>query len=79
MVEKKTVIESPKNKNVKIKSEEKPIGNKPTDKLDFQITDWNAYHEIDNMDEEKYVVQLFGRTEDDKDVCLKVMGFTTFF
>lgn len=47
--------------------------------LDFQICDWNTYHEIDGKDEESYVIQLFGRTEDDKDVCLKVTGFTPFF
>ena len=50
-----------------------------TDKLEFQICDWNSYHEIDGDEEEKYVIQLFGRTEDDKDVCLKVTGFTPFF
>ena len=50
-----------------------------TDVLDFQISDWHTYHEIDGEDEEKYIIQLFGRTEDDKDVCLKVTGFTPFF
>ena len=48
-------------------------------KLEFQILDWNPYHEIDGDGEEKYVVQLFGRTQDDKDVCLKVTNFTPFF
>ena len=47
--------------------------------LDFQICDWKSYHEIDGENEEKYVIQLFGRTEDDKDVCLKVTDFTPFF
>ena len=47
--------------------------------LDFQLCDWNSYHEIDGEEEEKYVIQLFGRTADDKDVCLKVTGFTPFF
>ncbi|ANB50688.1 B-family DNA polymerase [Powai lake megavirus] len=47
--------------------------------LEFQITDWNSYHEIDPEDEKKYVIQLFGRTEDDKDVCIKVTDFTPYF
>ena len=47
--------------------------------FDFQINDWNSYHEIDEDNEETYVIQLFGRTEDDKDVCLKVTDFTPFF
>ena len=55
------------------------IYNSIGDKLDFQIFDWNTYHEIDGDDEESYIIQLFGRTMDDKDVCLKVMGFTPFF
>lgn len=55
--------------------------NQPEQKspLEFQITDWNTYHEIDGEDEEVYNIQLFGRTMDDKDVCLKVTGFTPFF
>ena len=47
--------------------------------IEFQISDWNSYHEIDEEEEHKYVIQLFGRTEDDKDVCLKVTDFTPFF
>jgi DNA polymerase elongation subunit (family B) len=57
----------------------KPNMIKPNDKLEFQICDWNSYHEIDGDDVENYVIQLFGRTEDDKDVCIKVTGFTPFF
>src|ERR1700733_7008442 len=49
------------------------------DKLEFQISDWNFYHELDNDEEQRYVIQLFGRTEDDKDVCLKVTEFMPFF
>ena len=86
--------DSPK-KNIKIKSEEKPKNKSeekpipilksvpkpiPTPgTIDFQICDWNSYHEIDGDDEESYVIQIFGRTADDKDVCLKVTGFTPFF
>ena len=50
-----------------------------TSNFEFQIVDWNSYHEIDHLDEEKYVIQLFGRTADDKDVCLKVCDFSPFF
>ena len=50
-----------------------------SEKLEFQIYDWNSYHEIDDNNEETYIIQLFGRTEDDKDVCLKITGFTPFF
>ena len=84
-------VKSEEKPNIKVKSEEKPITKtntnesitqqlvKPKNNLEFQICDWNSYHEIDGNDEEKYVIQLFGRTEDDKDVCLKVTGFTPFF
>ena len=61
--------------NINDKSNEKTKSNN----WEFQISDWNSYHEIDGDDEEKYIIQLFGRTEDDKDVCLKVTGFTPFF
>lgn len=47
--------------------------------LEFQILDWNSYHEMDEDEEDRYVIQLFGRTEDDKDVCLKVTDFTPYF
>ena len=47
--------------------------------IDFQIIDWNTYHEIDRLDEEAFIIQLFGRTLDDNDVCLKVSGYTPFF
>ena len=50
-----------------------------SNKFEFQVNDWNHYHEIDSNDEEKYAIQLFGRTADDKDVCVKVCGFTPFF
>lgn len=46
--------------------------------LEFQISDWNNYHEI-YEEEEEYIIQLFGRTLDDKDVCLKIVDMTPFF
>lgn len=53
--------------------------NNLSEKLIFQISDYNSYHEIDGENEEKYVMQIFGRTEDDQDVCLKIVEFTPFF
>lgn len=47
--------------------------------LEFQVIDINTYHEIDDEDEQNYVIQFFGRTEDDKDVSLKITGFTPHF
>lgn len=47
--------------------------------LEFQISDWNTYHELDDEEEDKYVIQIFGRTENDEDVCLKVVDFLPFF
>lgn len=45
----------------------------------FNVIDW---HEADEYDEEakdwNYVARLFGRTKDDKSVCLKVLGFCPF-
>lgn len=50
-----------------------------TDHLEFQILDWNSYHRVNTDDVDIYTVQMFGRTEDGKDVCLKVTNFTPFF
>ena len=47
--------------------------------LEFQILDWNTYHEKDDDEEDNYTIQIFGRTADDKDVALKVVGFTPYF
>ena len=47
--------------------------------IEFQVVDWNYYHEIDDDDEETYVIQIFGRTENDKDICVKVTGFKPYF
>jgi DNA polymerase elongation subunit (family B) len=53
--------------------------NLQTSDLEFQITDWNSYHELDDDDEHVYIIQLFGRTVDDKDICLRVTNFNPFF
>lgn len=46
--------------------------------FEFQITDLNGYHEYDG-DNETYHIQLFGRTADDKTVCIKVNDYQPFF
>lgn len=75
----KKKIKTSTNSDKKIKKMGKIMKSNPPKDLDFQIVDWNTYHEIDGDEEERYVIQLFGRTEDDKDVCLKVTGFKPFF
>jgi DNA polymerase elongation subunit (family B) len=47
--------------------------------LTFQISDWGSYHEIDDNYEDKYVIQLTGRTQDDKSVYLKIKDFYPYF
>jgi len=70
---------SPKKNIIK---EKKIVEDKPKEKLvklEFQIIDWHTYHEIDADNEEIYVIQFFGRTIDDKDVCLKIKNFHPYF
>jgi len=64
-----------------------PISSKPDNNvttvdddkyLNFQVTDINGYHEYDGEDE-TYHIQMFGRTEDDKTVCIKVNDYQPFF
>lgn len=69
----------PEPVDISNKTDEPEIVTESLSPLEFQIIDWNSYHEVDALNEEQYVIQLFGRTEDDKDVCLKVVGFTPFF
>ena len=52
---------------------------KDEDSLIFHISDWYSYDENDGEDEEVFNTVLFGRTEDDRDVCLLVKGFEPFF
>lgn len=47
--------------------------------LKFQITDWNYYHRKNGDNEDVYTMQLFGRTKDDHDVVLRVIGFAPYF
>jgi DNA polymerase elongation subunit (family B) len=44
----------------------------------FQALDWHSYHEkIEN--ERKYMILIFGRTEDNKSICVKVHDFNPYF
>jgi DNA polymerase elongation subunit (family B) len=52
------------------------------EELKFQIVDWNTTHEdieIDGEEFQQYVIKLFGRTEDNRTVFLKVQNFTPYF
>lgn len=55
------------------------IKNEP---LIFQVTDWDTYHEEDEIDDKvvlKYVIQMFGTTIDKKKIYVKLEDFTPFF
>ena len=48
--------------------------------MDFQVINWHFYHERNpSTGLFKLVIQLFGRTLDDKDVCVRVTDFEPFF
>ena len=46
--------------------------------LEFQIYDLDTYH-AKVRGESRFTIQVFGRTETDEDVCLKITGFQPFF
>ena len=53
-------------------------------KLSFNILDWNFKDDIDEDEEDddetsKFVIECFGKTQDDKSLYLKINGFTPFF
>lgn len=56
-----------------------PCNMQDNDIVEFQALDWNPYHRFDAFENDVYLVQLFGRTMDDKDVCLKIINFKPFF
>ena len=51
--------------------------------IKLNIIDWNDYDEIEDESEtsidEKYYIEIFGKTKKDKSVYLKVTGFTPHF
>lgn len=48
-------------------------------KLVFQATAWNECHSESGSGIKNYVIQIFGRTYNDHDVCLEVIGFKPYF
>lgn len=51
------------------------------DYLSFQILDWNYFHEEneENENSKEYNIRLFGRTDDNKSIYVKLEGFTPYF
>ena len=45
----------------------------------FNILDWSFFHEMDDEDVERYVIRLFGRTDDDRTIYVRVDGYTPYF
>src|SRR3990170_8184014 len=48
----------------------------------FQVSDWDFYHEEIDLDEEtlkKYVIRLYGTTNDNKKIFVKVNNYTPYF
>lgn len=53
-----------------------------TQDLLFQITDWDYYHEEIDVEEDtlkKYVIRLYGTTNDHKKIFVKVEDYTPYF
>lgn len=66
--------------NIKTGGQKETLTTDPTDDIfEFHMFDCNSYHEKGDDFEDKYIIQLFGRTADDKDVCIKVVDFEPFF
>jgi len=61
------------------KSESKTNTDFDSTHYEFQVIDWNYCHEIDDESEHAYIIQLFGRTMSDKDVCVRVTGYCPYF
>ena len=47
--------------------------------ITFQAIDWHHYHEKDIDNEDIYVMQIFGRTENGKSICVRVTDFEPYF
>lgn len=41
----------------------------------FQSLDWQWYHDENNM----YTIQIYGKTDENKSICIKVINFKPFF
>lgn len=68
------------NNEINVKKEEQ--SNNTTD-LEFQVLDWDYYHEDDDGDEgeslKKYVIRLYGMSRDNKSVFVKVKEYAPHF
>ena len=52
------------------------------DDIVFQVTDWNTSHEdIEYGDEtlKKYIISMYGTTQDNKKIYVKVKDYTPYF
>lgn len=49
-----------------------------TNDIIFQILDWNYYNEETN-DGKQYIIRLFGKTDQNKTIYVKVLNFTPYF
>ena len=53
-----------------------------TKDLLFQISDWDYYHEEHDLEEEalkKYIIRIYGTTNDHKKIFVKVEDYTPYF
>lgn len=47
--------------------------------IKFQVLDWNYYHEEEDQDTKFYTIRLFGRTDENKTIYVKVNKYTPYF
>jgi DNA polymerase elongation subunit (family B) len=45
----------------------------------FQVLDWASSHRDSGDNAEKYIIRLFGMTEEKKTICVEVQNFTPYF
>lgn len=50
-----------------------------TKDVTFQVSEWDYYHEERSDDLKKYVIRMYGTTQDEKKVFVKVNNFTPYF
>lgn len=49
------------------------------DSIKFNVLDWNFYHEPMEEEEDAYTIRLFGRTDNDKTIYVRVDKYTPYF
>lgn len=45
----------------------------------FQVLDWNIYHDEDENGNKHYTMRLFGKTKENKSICVFVRKYTPYF